>query len=248
VSLNLSKTLGERTAKRHNAFQLLGNNDENEYDSTLSRYCPPNRVEFHNLAADFFILPLIGRFWQHLQEEHIRELRTESRSKPHRLSGSGTILSSSTLSQFLRTLAILMDLAQNSATFRTSLVPAVLQLALVLGTNRDGDFGKVLLGAEVTVAAAQLALTSIIACIELDGGESLCMQHGTLIGNIETWSSRLIHHLDSGVHLTGAGGSAEITLRKITGILHLKVTQMIINWAIPSSNLLENVLKRPTDF
>jgi telomere length regulation protein len=69
---------------------------------------PPTK--FIDLAAEYFIVPLINRFWAFVRDEQAREERTSFRAGRDRYRGAGTgmILNPVVLAQFLRTIGILV--------------------------------------------------------------------------------------------------------------------------------------------
>jgi telomere length regulation protein len=81
------------------------------HQDPLAVPAPPKRTTYTEVAAEYFIMPLINRFWLFLREEQMREERRAHRSKYHG-AGTGLILNPMVLSQFLRTLDVLVNAGQ----------------------------------------------------------------------------------------------------------------------------------------
>lgn len=200
---------------------------------------------FTDVAAEFFVGPLISRFWLFLRDEQTREERTlqrEGRRKYHS-AGTGLVLNPLVLSQFLRTVAILVNAGQNAVEWLAILAPDSLELALTLGTRPishvelddetlSGDPTNEREAKEATVLIAALELTLIVldGCIELDGGKSLGLDHTNLLFGISEWASTVFAKLERGIRVEGGGGLNEARLQgTVVGVL-LKVDELTSRW------------------
>ena len=65
----------------------------------------PPVVPFREVAAEYFIMPLINGFWQYFQDATIRQTRAMESGTRYRGAGAGLILSPMALEKFLTTLA-----------------------------------------------------------------------------------------------------------------------------------------------
>ena len=203
------------------------------------------RTTFTEVAAEFFIGPLINRFWLFLRDEQMREERTTQRTGRSRYHGAGTglILNPLVLSQFLRTLAILVNAAQNAPEWLAILGPDSLELAVTIGTrpissmeiedvpphssSGDGE-GK---DAAVLVAALELALIVLDGCLELDGGKSLGLDHTNLILGVGEWAGAVFSNLEKGLRVVGGGGLHEMKLQRAAAGLLVKVDELRSRWS-----------------
>lgn len=98
-----------------------------------------HKTTFTDVAAEFFVVPLINRFWLFLRNEQTREARTAHQDPLHRYKGAGTglILNPIILAHFLGTLAILVHAAQNAPQWLAIVAPDALELAVTLGTKQQ---------------------------------------------------------------------------------------------------------------
>ena len=203
------------------------------------------RTTFTEVAAEFFIGPLINRFWLFLRDEQMREERTTQRSGRSRYHGAGTglILNPLVMSQFLRTLAILVKAAQNAPEWLAILGPDSLELAVTIGTKPISsmeieDFPSHSSGgdgeekdAAVLVAALELALIVLDSCIALDGGKSLGLDHTNLIFGVGEWAGAVFSNLEKGMRVVGGGGLHEMRLQRAAAGLLLKVDELRSRWS-----------------
>ncbi|KAF5365587.1 hypothetical protein D9758_003192 [Tetrapyrgos nigripes] len=202
---------------------------------------PSRKASFNEVAAEFFIGPLINRFWLFLRDERTREERTahyEGRGQ-YRGMGTGLILNPVVLSHLLRTLAILVHSSYTASEWSAVLAPESLELAVTIGTrplslgeNDDGqnpgnDQTK---EASVLSSAFELALIVLDGCIELDEGRSLSLDHTALLMGTGEWAGTVFAQLESGIKVSGGGGTQEASLfRAVSGVL-LKVDEITSKW------------------
>lgn len=203
-------------------------------------------MDFTTIAAEIFIAPLINRFWLFLRDEQMRETRTSDREDLFKYHGAGTglILNAMVLTQFLRTLSVLMHASQNAPEWLAVLAPDALELSVTLGTRpisamenegtADGDTqatgdksGK---EASLLTAAFELALIILDGCLEVDNGRSLGLEHTALLLGVGEWAGRVFALLESGTRLRGGGGEHEVKLRRVVAGVLLKVDEFTSRW------------------
>ncbi|KAJ9110815.1 hypothetical protein QFC22_006671 [Naganishia vaughanmartiniae] len=142
-------------------------------------------IPFKDVAAEYFILPMINRFWTYFQDEISRESRSYGRRGVR--TGTGMILSPMAMSHFLSALTIMLHAARHSSAFLAVLAPDALELAIAMGTQLASAV-SLSLGSEnqsqteapeadVVAAALELALVCLDGSRELDGGKSLARDH-----------------------------------------------------------------------
>lgn len=200
---------------------------------------------FTEVATEFFIGPLVNRFWLFLRDEQTREERTAHREGRERYHGAGTglILNPIVLAHYLRTLAILVHASQNAPEWQAVVAPDALELAVTLGTkpmshmetdnedddNEDGEGSR---GKEASVLTAALELTLIIldGCLELDGGRVIGLEHTVLLLGAGEWASRVFAGLEKGLRVEGGGGAHEIKLKRAAAGVLLKVDELTSKW------------------
>ena len=87
-------------------------------------------VPFKDVATEFFIMPLVNRFWHHFQDASIRENRAIASGSRYRGAGTGMVLSPMALEKLLMTLTLLLHAARHSPLFLAVLSPEALELAM----------------------------------------------------------------------------------------------------------------------
>ncbi|OAX31462.1 hypothetical protein K503DRAFT_787811 [Rhizopogon vinicolor AM-OR11-026] len=196
------------------------------------------------VAAEYFIMPFINRFWVFLRSEQTREERTAHREALHQYHGAGTglILNPVVLSQFMGSLALLVHAAQNASQWLSLIAPDALELAVTLGTRPisrtiggDADWagqpgearGK---EASVLTAALELSLIVLDGCLELDGGRSLGLEHTALLLSAGEWAGKIFELLEKGTLVEGGGGVYEVRLRRAAAGVLLKVDELTSKW------------------
>jgi telomere length regulation protein len=197
---------------------------------------PHQKTTFNSVATEFFIMPLLNRFWNFLRDEQSREERTaalDGRSR-YRGAGTGLILNPVVLSQFLGTLAILLHAARAIPEWLAVIAPDALELAITVGSRpvsgnetEGEDQGK---EASVLTSALELALVIIDGCSELDRGKSLGLDHPELLLAAGEWASAVFTKLEDGVRVSGGGGVLDIRLRRASASVLLKVESITSQW------------------
>jgi telomere length regulation protein len=202
-------------------------------------------MTFAVVAAEYFIHPLISRFWTFLRDEQTREARTSAMPTRHQYRGAGTglILGPTVLGQFVATLGVLIHAARHSPAWGAVLAPDALELALTLGgrrvsmleTEEDEKEGSDAADgqgthAEVMIAALELALVVLDGSLEFDGGRALGLEHTAVLLGIGEWATKVFNSLDKGERVKGGGGAHEVRLlRAVTGVC-LKVDKVSKRW------------------
>ena len=204
---------------------------------------PLSRTTFTDVAAEYFIMPFINRFWAFLRNEQMREERTAHREVLHQYHGAGTglILNPVVLSQFMGSLALLVHAAQNAPQWLSLIAPSALELAVTLGTRPisravSGDTdqarppGEARKEASVLTAALELSLIILDGCLELDGGRSLGLEHTALLLGAGEWAGKIFELLEKGILVEGGGGMHEVRLRRAAAGVLLKVDELSTKW------------------
>ncbi|KIM48937.1 hypothetical protein M413DRAFT_438113 [Hebeloma cylindrosporum] len=208
---------------------------------------PQPKMQFIDVAAEFFIVPLINRFWAFLRDEQTREERTAHRDNgPARYVsvGTGLILNPLVLAQFLRTLAILVNASQNAPEWLAIIAPESLELAVTIGTRpvshmntdpeeeEEGNGGEDRQSKEASVltSALELALVVLDGALEIDGGRILSLEHTTLVFGLGEWAGKVFASLEKGLKVQGGGGMHEARLSRAAAGVLLKVDELTSKW------------------
>ncbi|KAJ3805483.1 telomere length regulation protein-domain-containing protein [Lentinula aff. lateritia] len=226
---------------RERRFRVQRTKRISEVDSSTltARNVPHKQTTFNEVAADYFVAPLINRFWLFLRDEQTREARTayhEGRTKYHG-AGTGLILNSLVMTHFLRTLTVLVHASEHTPEWLGFLAPDSLELALTLGTkpmsiadSSTEDTGPAEKGtqeASVLASALELALIVLDGCIQLDGGRSLSLDQATLLMSVSEWASVVFSRLEDGIKLKDGGGEQGANLRRAASGVILKADEII---------------------
>jgi telomere length regulation protein len=212
--------------------------------SQISRPLQRPAVCFTDIAAEYFLAPLINRFWQFLRDEQSREQRTSHRQgrQSYRGAGTGLILNPLVLSQFLRTVAILAHASQNAPEWLAIIAVNALELAVTIGTqpmsrtetelewNHDTELGVRGQDASVLTAALELALVVLDGSHEVDGGKLLGLEHTTILLGTGEWAGKVFSALEKGIKAEGGGGVHEVKLRRAAVGVLLKVDEITSIW------------------
>ncbi|KAJ7684995.1 telomere length regulation protein-domain-containing protein [Mycena polygramma] len=195
---------------------------------------------FNEVAAQYFITPLINRFWLFFRDEQTREERTAHQDGRQRYHGAGTglILNPLVLSHLLATLAILVHASKNAPEWLSVIGPDALELAVTLGTRpvstmeTDDEDGKGSQSKEASVlsTALELALVVLDGCLELDSGRALGLDHTELLLGAGEWAGTVFSHLEKGARIEGGGGVQEAKLKRAAAGVLLKVDSLTSRW------------------
>ena len=227
----------------------------NPHSETLHTTSPghgPPAARFTDVAAEYFICPLINQFWVFFRDEQTREERLSRQSDPlyrYRGSGTGLVLNPIALAQFICTLGVLAHAGRNAPQWLALVAPDSLELAITLGTrpisqadDDDEDLDPALRAEwgqattskdkEASVLAASLELTLIVldGCLDLDGGRSLGLEHTRLVLSAGEWAGNLLNWLEQGLRVAGGGGTQEVRLRRGAAGVMLKVEEISERW------------------
>ncbi|GLB35344.1 putative telomere length regulation protein [Lyophyllum shimeji] len=213
---------------------------------TLPKPQPPlsqTITPFTEVATEYFIAPMINRFWLFLRDEQTREERTahfQGRGRYHG-AGTGLILNPVVLAQFLRTLAILVNAAQNAPEWLAVDAPDALELAVTIGTRPvshletdvdDDEEHGAQRGKEASVltAALEVALVVLDGCLEIDGGRVIGLEYTTLLLGVGEWAGGVLSHLEEGLRMQGGGGAHETKLKRAAAGVLLKIDDITSRW------------------
>lgn len=215
--------------------------------AVLKNQMPKQKTTFTDVAAEFFIAPLINRFWLFMRNEQTREARTAHQEPLYRYKGAGTglILNPVVLTHFLATLAVLVHAAQNAPQWLAVVAPDALELAVTLGTRpisqmegvddnydtsevsaNDGTAKE----AAVLTTALELVLVILDGCLELDGGRSLGLEYTALLLGAGEWAKEVFSQLEKGARVRGGGGAQEIKLKCAAAGVLLKIDELTSRW------------------
>ncbi|TFK42888.1 telomere length regulation protein-domain-containing protein [Crucibulum laeve] len=206
----------------------------------------PKSTTFTEVAAEYFIMPLVNRFWLFLRDEQTREDRTAYQEGRHRYHGAGTglILNPLILAQFIRALAVLVNASQNAPEWLSLIAPDSLDLAVTLGTRPVSQYGDAdsddeettskekSQGKEASVltSALELALVILDGCLEVDDGRTMSLEHTPLVLAVGEWANKVFTTLEAGMKLEGGGGLHEVSLRRAAAGVLLKVDSLTSRW------------------
>ncbi len=195
---------------------------------------PPPTIHYKDIAAEYFVLPMINRFWNHFENEVTREARARS---AYRAGGSGMVLSPLAIAKYLSTLAIMVHAARHSTAFLSIIAPEALELAVVVGQNiktkpetlmnadgvKDAESE-----ADVVGGALELALVCLDGSKELDGGRTLVTDKINVLMSAGEWAGQLFETEHKGIS-TGmnAGGLSEGRTRKAAAGVVVLVSEIV---------------------
>ncbi|KAK8853249.1 hypothetical protein IAR55_003951 [Kwoniella newhampshirensis] len=212
-------------------------------DSKLTSTSQRPVVPFKDIAAEYFIMPLINRFWQHFQDSSTRESRASSTGTRYRGAGTGMILSPLALEKFLMTLSLLLHAARHSSVFLAVLCPEALELAVTIGarhpTRTDDDplaseqNGSDAGGAEASTvgAALELCLVALDGSFDLDGGRTLAFEKAALLLGVGEWATNVFKLEEIGGQVAGGqGGKREGRIKAGAAGVVLKVGEIGEKW------------------
>lgn len=173
----------------------------------------PSGTAFKDVAAEYFILPLINRLWTH----YLEQTTLRQRSSSHTSAGTGMILSPLSLSKFFATLSVLIHAARHSPLFLAVLAPQSIELAVKLGASPLAsstapslpEFSAEGEGEEVSVLTTSLELTlvSLDVSRDLDGGRTLMLNHIGLVSAAAEWGALVFGRTERGERVMGEGRS-----------------------------------------
>lgn len=205
-------------------------------DAGPAKVTPPV-VPYTAVAAEYFILPLVNRFWEFFQDSSVRESRAVSLGGRYRGAGTGMVLSPLALDKFLVTLALLTHAARHAPTFLGVLAPAVLELAVTVGarhpsqpshTGEEDQSGE--RDAQVLGSALELSLAVLDAAVDLDTGRTLATDTPQLILAAGEWAGSVFESESKGRVAAGGGGAREGRLRATAAGVVVKIAEIGDKW------------------
>ncbi|PCH38376.1 hypothetical protein WOLCODRAFT_130856 [Wolfiporia cocos MD-104 SS10] len=244
----------ERRLRIRQPAKVTEVNSPNAISRLPTQTAPQKMTTFTEVAAEFFICPLINRFWLFLRDEQTREERTKLQPILHQYRGAGTglVLNAVVLSRLLSTLGVLVHAARNAREWLAIIAPDALELAVTVGTRPvsvaegedEEDVGAPGVEAEAkheqpggerkeaAVLASALELTLIVldGCLDLDGGRSLGLEHTALLLGVSEWAEEVLSKLDKGTRVLGEGGAHEIKLGRAAAGVVLKIRELGGKW------------------
>ena len=182
---------------------------------------------FKDIAAEYFILPLINRFWIHFQDESSKTSRLPSTNQSYSSVGTGMILSPLSLSKLISTLSILLHAARHSPLFLAVLAPEALEVAVTLGSRPPVEEAE---EATVLGASLELALVVLDASRDLDGGRTLMVEKGGLMMGAAEWGEMVFMRTEKGERVLGEGGEAEGRVRRASAGLCVLIGEIREKW------------------
>jgi telomere length regulation protein len=201
-------------------------------------------VPFAEVAAEYFIMPLINRFWQHFQDIGIRESRAVVAGNRFRGAGAGMVMSAMALEKLLMTLSLMLHAARHSPVFLAVLSPEALELGLTIGLRHpnkpedhliepeSGENGGEAPRAEAQVlgAALELALVALDGAAELDQGRTMAMDKPELVLALGEWASGVFDVESKGGMVAAGQGGREGRIRAGAAAVVVKVAEVGEKW------------------
>jgi telomere length regulation protein len=203
-------------------------------------------VPFAEVAAEYFIMPLINRFWQHFQDIGIRESRAVVAGNRFRGAGAGMVMSPMTLEKLLMTVSLMLHAARHSPVFLAVLSPEALELGMTIGLRhpnkpedhliepesggRDGGGEAPRAEAQVLGAALELVLVALDGAAELDQGRTLAMDKPELVLAIGEWASSVFDVESKGGMVAAGQGGREGRIRAGAAAVVVKVAEIGEKW------------------
>lgn len=204
-------------------------------------------IPYAQVAGEYFILPLVNRFWEYFQNASVRSRTLGDR---YRGAGTGMVLSPSALEKFLLTLALLTHAARHAPSFLSVLAPAVLELAVTVGARHRPTPQSLITAdstapagpgaahqpeeeggdAQVIGSALELALAALDASVELDAGRTLALDHAELVLAIGEWAHGAFEREQAGLKNAGSGGSREGRVRADAAGVVVKIAEIGEKW------------------
>lgn len=204
--------------------------------NTNAEMSDPPIIPFKDIAAEYFILPIINRFWTYFQDELARESRAPHGRRGQAV-GTGMILNPMALSHFISALTIMLHAARHSPVYLAVLAPEALELAIAVGTQLGVALGAndqspasphAELESNVVAASLDLALVCLTGSKELDGGRSLIREHTTSVMAAAEWASGVFGKEQKGESTSlHKGGLEEDRIRRTAASVVLTVNSMV---------------------
>jgi telomere length regulation protein len=203
-------------------------------------------VPFKDVAAEYFIMPLVNRFWLHFQDSATRESRAMATGDRYRGAGTGMILSPLALEKLLMTLSLLLHASRHSPLFLSILAPEIMELGITIGSRHlpspsnnpmitDLDTAGMDEGskteAQVLAAALEMFLVALDISFELDKGRTLAMDKAELVLAAGEWASGVFEIERKGGEVSaGQGGMREGRVRATAAGVVVKIAEIGEKW------------------
>ena len=210
-------------------------------------------MPFKDVAAEYFIMPLINRFWQYFQDSSTREARAINTGDRYRGAGTGMILSAMALEKMLMTLSLLIHAARHSSVFLSVLAPEAIELGVTIGARHlatpsnnpmitDLDTKGLEEGskteAQVLAAALELVLVSLDVSVELDKGRTLALDKAELVLAAGEWATGVFEVESKGGKVSaGQGGMREGKVKATAAGVVVKISEIGERWAAVGSRM-----------
>ncbi|SCV73705.1 BQ2448_6135 [Microbotryum intermedium] len=152
----------------------------------------PTTSSYTSLASDYFIMPLINRFWLYLRD--VASMPITQQGPYAGGSGTAVLLNPLVLTQYLSTLALLLHAARLAPTFSDVLAPEALHLVLALRTSGGREEHPQVLEKEMS-----LILVVLDAIVAFDGGTGLMTRvegGANLVGEVQGWATEVFERFD----------------------------------------------------
>ncbi len=238
------KRLRVGSAKRTMVTEVGSLTDRQIQDKQERLQIPMPVIPFKDVAAEYFIMSLINRFWQHFQDASLREDRGLASGSRYRGAGTGMVLSPMALEKFLMTLALLLHAARHSPLFLAVLAPEALELALTIGsrhpsrpedhivTEDDTDMQD---GSRQEGSVVSTALETCLVCLdtsfELDSGRTLALDKPQLILTLGEWAGGVFEiETKGGAVAAGQGGIREGRIKAAAAGVLVKTSEIGEKW------------------
>ncbi len=190
---------------------------------------------YRDVAAEYFILPMINRFWNYFGSAVAREARNRGSQYA---AGAGLVLSPFAVAKFLSTLAIMVHAARLSTAYLAVIAPATLELALMVGSMLRGDDEADALvqqrskgphaDADVVGSALELALVTLDTSKDLDGGRTLSTDHMDALVATGNWAGKIFEAEERGELTTiNAGGKSEGRTRQAAAGVVVLISEIV---------------------
>lgn len=217
--------------------KLLSVRRFNSKSSALSKPTnEPSTPTYTSICAEFFILPLLNRFWLFLRDTATSSLysRPSSSSKGSYAGGvaPSTILQPLLLSKYLATLSILLHAARHAPTFLAVLVPET--LALVASLRPPASSNQVQKTEDdpgaadedlVISAEMELILLLLSSSHSLDAGHTLTQSSVELLSEIQSWAEEVFETEE-----TKSGGAAVGRAGRAAAGVLLRLEEILGRW------------------
>ena len=237
--------------KKSTKVAEVGSLADREMSTTSTSQAPI--MPFKDVAAEYFIMPLINRFWQYFQDSSTREARAINTGDRYRGAGTGMILSALALEKMLMTLSLLVHAARHSSVFLSVLAPEAIELGITIGARHlatpsnnpmitDLDTQGVDEGskteAQVLAAALELVLVSLDVSVELDKGRTLALDKPELVLAAGEWATGVFEVESKGGQVSsGQGGLREGRVKATAAGVVVKISEIGERWTAVGSRM-----------